>query len=226
VSDRLTGTRLRIEKGNELYGFVATYCSLGKAAFGNTNYAKYQDYIIYDNADTPHTAPQAPQNVSFQNDVVSWTPSPTATSYKLYQSLTPSGDDWSVIDEGNDTMAIVPHIFIGGRRFRVTAHNLSGTSEPSAEVYNVASVNIPTGFMFADNQLVWHQVDWANGYYRGAIAKRHGLDRNLESKHRFHAFGITAGHMVLSFAFGLCVVCTRDYTPIVELHGGSGNVNG
>ncbi|HRI31885.1 MAG TPA: hypothetical protein PLQ21_10160, partial [Candidatus Kapabacteria bacterium] len=97
VSDRLTGTRLRIEKGNELYGFVATYCSLGKAAFGNTNYAKYQDYIIYDNADTPHTAPQTPQNVNFQNDVISWAPSPTATSYKLYQSLTPAGDDWSVI---------------------------------------------------------------------------------------------------------------------------------
>ena len=225
VSDRLTGTRLRIEKGNELYGFVATYCSLGKAAYANTNYAKYQDYIIYDNADTPHTAPQAPQNVSFQNDVVSWTPSPTATSYKLYQSLTPSGDDWAVIDEGNDTMAIVPHIFIGGRRFRATAHNIAGTSEPSAEVYNVASVNTPTGFMFADNQLVWHQVDWANGYY---------VEQSQNGTDWTEIWNQNTASMPLELQPGTGYYRLRSgyagiysgFTPVLELNGGSGNVNG
>ena len=225
VSDRLTGTRLRIEKGNELYGFVSTYCSLGKATYANTNYAKYQDYVVYGSEDVPHTAPQTPENVTFQNDVISWSPSPTATSYKLYQSLTPSGDDWSVIDEGNDTMAIVPHIFIGGRRFRVTAHNGAGTSAPSAEIYNIASVNTPTGFMYADGQLMWHQVEWANGYY--VEQSQNGTDwteiwnQNTASM----PLELQPGTWFYRIRSGYANVYS-GYSPIVELDGGTGNVGG
>ena len=37
----------RINKGNEIYDLVVSYCEIGKRVFAQTNPAKYNDYIIY-----------------------------------------------------------------------------------------------------------------------------------------------------------------------------------
>ncbi len=79
-------TRERIMKGNELYKYVVNYCEIGKRVYEKTNYAKYNDYIIYTNVSPGSLT--APQNFMFNplSYEFTWNAVNNATSYELQSS--------------------------------------------------------------------------------------------------------------------------------------------
>lgn len=86
----------RIKKGNELYGYVKQYCTIGKLIWENLDESKYNDYLIYPavehglgkvrNVTAVYTATPAP------TIVMSWNAVEGATKYALYQSIVAIGD--------------------------------------------------------------------------------------------------------------------------------------
>jgi hypothetical protein len=79
--------------------------------------------------------------------------------------------------------------------------------------------------MFADNQLVWNQVDWANGYF---------VEQSQNGTDWTEIWNQNTSSMPLELQPGTWYYRLRSgyggvysgYTPVVELNGGSGNVNG
>jgi len=55
-------TKERIEKGNELYGYVAKYCKIGQLIWENVDPVKVEDYIIYK---TVHPPPPAVTGLAY-----------------------------------------------------------------------------------------------------------------------------------------------------------------
>ena len=47
INSRLKGTEDRIKLGNELFKLIATYCEMGKRFYEKSNWAKYEQYVIY-----------------------------------------------------------------------------------------------------------------------------------------------------------------------------------
>jgi hypothetical protein len=76
-------TKLRIEKGNELYAKVTMYCEIGKRVFSYKSRSKYNDYLIYGKVKPP--LPKAPVGLEYiaASKEIAWTATDHATSYQV-----------------------------------------------------------------------------------------------------------------------------------------------
>lgn len=153
----------RATKGNEIYSLIVKYCSYGKQIF-EAGTANYEKYVITDNY-VPHTPPQAPETLFYQNGELSYSESDGASSYKVERNPTPTDENaWIIVYEGDETEVAVGQIG-DGMRMRVWARNDAGFSvNPSYSVYSVVFLNVPSNFHFSAGTLYWDAVDWANGY--------------------------------------------------------------
>ena len=133
---RNEGTQNRNEAGNKLYSLISKYCDYGKAAFEDTNPARYNDYVIYSPSPGPLKPPTGLKYLGEQYTAV-WEAVENATSYELQYS--PDGSDWSEAYGGADNMV---HYFPpqgGTAFFRCRARNANGYGEFS----EVLKIDIP-----------------------------------------------------------------------------------
>lgn len=160
---RSVKTDERATKGNEIYSLIVKYCSYGKQIF-EAGTANYEKYVITDSY-VPHTPPQAPETLFYQNGELSYSESDGASSYKVERNPTPTDENaWIIVYEGDETEVAVGQIG-DGMRMRVWARNDAGFSvNPSYSVYSVVFLNVPGNFHFSAGTLYWDAVDWANGY--------------------------------------------------------------
>ncbi|HRI30466.1 MAG TPA: hypothetical protein PLQ21_02970, partial [Candidatus Kapabacteria bacterium] len=117
-----------------------------------------------DEGNVPQTPPPAVENLMIVNSIVSWFPSPTATSYRVAICVEPSLSVWDQIYSGESTQVPVPLPQTGGIAVRVQAHNDAGLSDPSF-TQKVISLTTPSNLSYGSGELSWSLVDWANGYY-------------------------------------------------------------
>lgn len=164
VRVRTEGTVTRTDALNALYLKLVGYCKYGKLVWEKVNESKYADYVIYDEGNVPQTPPAAVENLMIVNSIVSWFPSPTATSYRVAISLEPSQSVWEQIYSGESTQVPVPLPQTGGIFVRVQAYNDAGLSDPSF-TQKVISLATPSNLSYGSGELSWSLVDWANGYY-------------------------------------------------------------
>ena len=132
ILDREAKAQVRIEKGNELYKEIISYCELGKKLYANVNPAKYNDYVIYGSAEGGKLV--APTGLIYiRNDgMMSWDPVVHATSYQLERSTT--GSEWEEYYAGSETtFSVVPEANTE-YYYRCRARN-SGGYGPYSEVY-------------------------------------------------------------------------------------------
>jgi len=117
-------TQERIDKGNELYGFVTKYCEIGKIIWQDVDEAKYNDYVIYPaGSDLPGKVLN--MDYDMPADTVSWDPAMRATDYKL-ERMDGAGPDWNIVYEGADTSVVDGPLSPGSYTYRCRAHNAEG----------------------------------------------------------------------------------------------------
>ena len=136
VAVRDEKTMERINKGNQLYGYVVTYCNFGKRIYEKTNPARYNDYIIYTGS-TPGTL-EPPTGISFTlaNMTIRWSPVTNATSYATEIS-DDDGANYTEIYAGTDNQFIFDGAYEGNLKLRVRARNAGGFSDYS-DTYSFA----------------------------------------------------------------------------------------
>lgn len=135
-------TEERIEKGNELYGYLSKYAAVGKLIWEDVNESKYNDYIIYK---TVHSGLSKPQNVSAVYDpltppniTLSWDAVSGATSYDVYYNDTNIGSpagNFSLLDNFSSSPAAIPGLINRRFYFKIKAKNSESTSNYSDEVF-------------------------------------------------------------------------------------------
>ncbi len=179
IAERDSATEERIKKGNELYGYVSTYCDIGKRVYAKTNPAKYDDYVIYTQGSSgPLTAPQN-FAYSLENTDFTWDAVANATSYQIEKSL--DQVNWVEVYAGTETIFDFTPSDPGFSYYRCRARNNSGYGDFSdivtIEFYpvlpvpqNVSAIAIgPTG---TDIQITFDLVPTATFYwlYESAVA--------------------------------------------------------
>jgi hypothetical protein len=146
IASRDENTRERIIKGNELYDLVSTYCNFGKILYEKTNYAKYNDYIIYDSFVGGSLT--APENLSVDVGTMtfSWSSVENSTSYQLLTSI--AGDIWVEVYAGPDNFVNYVPPSPGLAMYKVKARSSSGYGPESAVMYyNYQAVIAPPGYI-------------------------------------------------------------------------------
>ncbi len=135
-------TEERIEKGNELYGYLSKYAAIGKLIWEDVNESKYNDYIIYK---TEHQGLSKPQNVAVEYvagtpplNHLSWDAVTDATSYDVYVSIrdigAPSGE-YNLLNNFTDIFADIPPVDNKRNYYKLKAKNAEDTSDYSDEAY-------------------------------------------------------------------------------------------
>lgn len=138
-------TQDRINKGNELYSFVAKYCEIGKIIWEDVDPAKYNDYVIYDSGTSSLSKPKnlvanemggTPIKIRLTWDSVSG-----ATDYDVYTSVVPLGQasgSYTLLDNVADS--IFNALAVSGMRnyYKVMAKNSTQSSAYSDEVWDEA----------------------------------------------------------------------------------------
>ncbi|MEN6480624.1 MAG: fibronectin type III domain-containing protein [Anaerolineaceae bacterium] len=83
TSERENDTEIRINKGNEIYSLVSTYCEIGKRVYAKSDPVKYNEYVIYTAASPGGLT--APTNFVFDPITLkfTWDAVENATSYEL-----------------------------------------------------------------------------------------------------------------------------------------------
>jgi len=124
-------TQERIEKGNELYGFVARYCEIGKILWQDVDEAKYNDYVVY------HSAPGVPskvQNMDYDlpTTTISWSAASGATDYQLERKFS-TDPDWTVTFEGAN-LSVLDVLTTGAWLYRCRGQNTEGYGAWSDEL--------------------------------------------------------------------------------------------
>lgn len=159
-------TRERIELGNQLYKLVVKYCTLGKTIWEGVNEAKYNDYIIYNNASAGSLV--APQNFGFDSisKVFTWNVVNNATSYELQKST--DGLTYTEYWAGPETTCQYQESPNSAVYFRVRARNSNGFGPFSNVIeYNFTPIlPAPENFIFyyGTNIFTWNAVVGANDY--------------------------------------------------------------
>jgi len=99
---RDTKARERVEKGNELYGYVSLYCETGKIIWDDVDLAKYENYVIY--SQLPGV-PFKIQNMLFTSstNTISWDTELSADSYELQYAPNSPTPAWLQIYAGTAT---------------------------------------------------------------------------------------------------------------------------
>ena len=125
-------TQERVDDGNELYGFVARYCEIGKIIWQDVDEARYNDYVIY------HTTTQMPgkvQNMGWDSPThtVSWDAAAHADTYQLERKFH-TDPDWTVVYEGADTSVVNVPLSSGTWLYRCRGHNAEGYGSWSDEL--------------------------------------------------------------------------------------------
>lgn len=129
IAERDSATEERIKKGNELYGFVATYCDIGKRVYAKTDPAKYDDYVIYSQSSSgPLTAPQNFKYTLSETDFT-WDEVANATSYQIEKSL--DQVNWDEVYSGAETMFDYTPSDPGFSYYRCRARNNNGFGDYS-----------------------------------------------------------------------------------------------
>jgi hypothetical protein len=114
----------RVEKGNEIYDLVSTYCDIGKRVFVKSDPVKYNDYIIYT------FSPGVPGKIDnmmyeSQTSKISWGSEPTATEYQLEFSPVTPQFTWLEVYRGPMTFFV--HVLGPGQTvYRVRGINSNG----------------------------------------------------------------------------------------------------
>jgi len=133
VAVRDEKTMERINKGNQLYGYVVTYCNFGKRIYEKTNPAKYNDYVIYKSGPGPGSL-TAPVNLTFNylTKTFSWDSVANATIYKLETAINDA--DFSEVYAGGENSAVLIPPHQGNNWFRVFAGNTNGLGPESDHI--------------------------------------------------------------------------------------------
>ena len=135
-------TQERVDKGNELYDFVASYCEIGKIIWQDVDEAKYNDYVIYP---ASQSSLSKPQNLLAELDPVniapitlSWDLVADATSYDVYFNIAATGapaGSFSLLNNFATSPALLPPIFEKRNYYKIKAKNDTETSPYSDEVF-------------------------------------------------------------------------------------------
>jgi len=166
VSERENDTEVRINKGNEIYSLVSTYCEIGKRVYAKSDPAKYNDYVIY-SAASPGTL-TAPTNFVFDPITMkfTWDAVENATSYELQFSE----DDitYAQLWTGTELEYNLSPMLYNLYYFRIRARNAGGFGPFSVVIsYNFdAPLTAPTNFTRVDNlsEFMWAVVPTATSY--------------------------------------------------------------
>ena len=124
TSERDKETVIRINKGNEIYSLVSTYCEIGKRVYAKSDPAKYNDYVIY-SAASPGTL-TAPTNFAFDPIILdlTWDTVDNATSYEIQSSTDGTNFTEYWTGPGTDcTLSEIPSTLV---YYRVRARNAGG----------------------------------------------------------------------------------------------------
>ena len=166
TSERENDTEIRINKGNEIYSLVSTYCEIGKRVYAKSDPAKYNDYIIY-SAASPGSL-TAPTNFAFDPVILdlTWDTVENATSYEIQSSTDGTNFTEYWTGPGTDcTLSEIPSTLV---YYRVRARNAGGYGPFSSVIeYNftiplTAPLNL--GFAVATSTFTWSPVATATGY--------------------------------------------------------------
>ena len=161
--ERRFTTNLRTTSLNAIYETMQEISLAGKNAFADDPVA-YYEFVIWGNEEGgASTPPAAVTNVNLVNSIISWSPAPTATSYRVAISTESNQGNWTEIYSGSNTQAPVPMPLTGGIHVRVQGHNAAGYGE-AVIITHVVSLAVPNNFYYASGALHWSQVDWANSY--------------------------------------------------------------
>ncbi|MFN9302888.1 MAG: hypothetical protein ACK6DA_08955, partial [Candidatus Kapaibacterium sp.] len=161
--ERRFTTNLRTTSLNAIYETMQEISLAGKNAFADDPVA-YYEFVIWGNEEGgASTPPAAVTNVNLVNSIISWSPAPTATSYRVAISTESNQGNWTEIYSGSNTQAPVPMPLTGGIHVRVQGHNAAGYGE-AVIITHVVSLAVPNNFYYASGALHWSQVNWANSY--------------------------------------------------------------
>jgi hypothetical protein len=161
--ERRFTTNLRTTSLNAIYETMQEISLAGKNAFAD-NPVAYYEFVLWANEEGgAGTPPAAVTNVNLVNSIISWSPAPTATSYRVAISAESNQGNWTEIYSGSNTQAPVPMPLTGGIHVRVQGHNAAGYGE-AVIITHVVSLAVPNSFYYASGALHWSQVDWANSY--------------------------------------------------------------
>ena len=161
--ERRFTTNLRTTSLNAIYETMQEISLAGKNAFADDPVA-YYEFVLWANEEGgAGTPPVAVTNVNLVNSIISWSPAPTATSYRVAISAESNQGNWTEIYSGSNTQAPVPMPLTGGIHVRVQGHNAAGYGE-AVIITHVVSLAVPNSFYYASGALHWSQVDWANSY--------------------------------------------------------------
>ena len=166
TSERDKETEVRINKGNEIYSLVSTYCEIGKRVYAKSDPVKYNEYIIY-TAASPGTL-TAPANFVFDPITLkfTWDAVENATSYELQFSE----DDitYAQLWTGTELEFNLSPMLYNLYYFRIRARNAGGFGPFSVVIsYNFdAPLTAPTNFTRVDNlsEFMWAVVPTATSY--------------------------------------------------------------
>ena len=166
TSERDKETEVRINKGNEIYALVATYCEIGKRVYAKSDPAKYNDYVIY--ASTSPGTLTAPTNFVFEPIIydLTWDAVENATSYEIQSSTDGTNYTEYWTGPGTDcTLEAIPSVLT---YYRVRARNAGGYGAFSAVVqYNFAApVQAPINLAYniETSNFSWEPVPAATRY--------------------------------------------------------------
>ena len=166
TSEREKDTEVRINKGNEIYALVATYCEIGKRVYAKSDPAKYNDYVIY--ASTSPGTLTAPTNFVFEPIIydLTWDAVENATSYEIQSSTDGTNYTEYWTGPGTDcTLEAIPSVLT---YYRVRARNAGGYGAFSAVVqYNFAApVQAPINLAYniETSNFSWEPVPAATRY--------------------------------------------------------------
>ncbi len=189
INTRDNMTELRIQKGNELYALVATYCDIGKRVYFTKSPAKYDDYLIYGtgggriSGGGGSSQISAPTNFryDFAERTVKWNSVSGATSYKL--EISDDNTVWDVMYDGENTEFFTGEMLPEHKYLRVRSRNSQGMSVPA--LYNVVYnyiLNGPTNLTHnpALPGFTWDAVTNATAYeVQLRLASATDFDYNL-----------------------------------------------
>jgi hypothetical protein len=150
---------------NSLYDDMVVIAGAGKLKFGETDPARYQDYVIYDTFGGANTPPAAPVITSISEGILTLFTDPSTTSNQVQDSV--DGVHWEFVEEhleGN-TCPIEPPSD-GEKHFRARSNNAAGFSEWSAVSTISAHLEAPIDphFDHGTGTFMWGESEGATRY--------------------------------------------------------------
>ncbi len=150
-ADRTETARDRINLGNQMYELLVELCGFAQSFYAKRNAAKFQDYIIYADADVPKTPPDAPA-IEIVDGYAELVFTEDVTSVEMYKRSSPS-DPWEKILDGNNAPVLVETIsgtlYLQGR-----GRNDAGWG-PMASKTIIGTMGSPSNVRFEGDRTLW-----------------------------------------------------------------------